>query len=748
MRYLIAVLLLLALLTPAIHASQRGDVVITGTVVIDENTVDPISGERGMYGISGNLTIEDNATLIVRNATLYFARGGNATMQVRGSLILENGTISGGRSNLTIQVLGNSSAEIRLENGTVTAYRLEAYYREIILVNTSIGPGENQASGIYLSHSILKSSGGIISGYPICVELYHSSLLGEALLENCTYGALMRDSSTVTNVTVSSADYGIYASAAFDLTVRDVIIMNSFVGIYSGYSSNFTVQDVAVNGSFHAVEVYRSAMTIRNITSDYGGIYAFDSVSLMSLRMENCTVSSMPVILVRNGTFTLSNVSEVLAYNASVHIRNVSSRASNFVIAVSSDVFADNVSLFPGDTGFLIRGGELAVWNSTVAQASYGIKAYGTNLSMVNTGISGSGFGAWIEDSSGYIDGSRFESSSFGLWIKGSQFSITNSSFVNDTSGLMLDGVVHSSVLNNTFLNCGVYLHADVDNVEESYLTNDLRGNVVNGKPLVFLKNASGMHVDYGGEVICVNCTGVVVENINVSNVDVGVSVLLSNNVTVNNVTTFGDWHGIYSTFSTGVRVLNSTSVNNSWAGIYFYSVSRAEVGGVKSSGNHIGFLACCLNDSLISRSEFSHNYRGFEWDRSHRDAVTKNIFRDNTEYAVFLDGCSDLRIWNNSFLWNHNSTTRFSPSAVQAYDNGRNAWNTSVGNFWLDWAGNNDSNDADGDGIVDYPYPLDGGARDYRPIKAQVPEFQEVIFLPLLLILALGCKVLYGRKA
>ncbi len=40
--------------------------------IIDENTIDPITGQRGMYGQDGNITVESGGTLIVRNATLYF----------------------------------------------------------------------------------------------------------------------------------------------------------------------------------------------------------------------------------------------------------------------------------------------------------------------------------------------------------------------------------------------------------------------------------------------------------------------------------------------------------------------------------------------------------------------------------------------------------------------------------------------------------------------------------------------------
>jgi hypothetical protein len=41
------------------------------------------------------------------------------------------------------------------------------------------------------------------------------------------------------------------------------------------------------------------------------------------------------------------------------------------------------------------------------------------------------------------------------------------------------------------------------------------------------------------------------------------------------------------------------------------------------------------------------------------------------------------------------------------------------VGNYWYDWANNNDTNDQNHDGIVDWPYMIDGGlAKDNFPLK------------------------------
>ncbi len=83
------------------------DLVITGTFVIDENTIDPITGQRGMYGQDGNITVASGGTLIIQNAKLYFLQdnGNDPTdptddhhywlrVQSGGNLIMDNATLT------------------------------------------------------------------------------------------------------------------------------------------------------------------------------------------------------------------------------------------------------------------------------------------------------------------------------------------------------------------------------------------------------------------------------------------------------------------------------------------------------------------------------------------------------------------------------------------------------------------------------------------------------------------------------
>ncbi len=77
--------------------AQKGDTAhITGTFVIDQNTTDPITGEKGKYGFDSDVVVEKTGTLIVKNATIYFLSDISHIYHliVYGNLTLYNATLT------------------------------------------------------------------------------------------------------------------------------------------------------------------------------------------------------------------------------------------------------------------------------------------------------------------------------------------------------------------------------------------------------------------------------------------------------------------------------------------------------------------------------------------------------------------------------------------------------------------------------------------------------------------------------
>jgi len=100
-------------------------------------------------------------------------------------------------------------------------------------------------------------------------------------------------------------------------------------------------------------------------------------------------------------------------------------------------------------------------------------------------------------------------------------------------------------------------------------------------------------------------------------------------------------------------------------------------------------------------------------------NSCDRNVIRENrmsgsssTAYIMNLVDSTENAIVNNTILYIGSGVRTHS----LAFDNmGQNSWNDSAnGNYWSDWT----VPDADADGVVDYPYVLDGseGAMDSYP--------------------------------
>jgi parallel beta-helix repeat protein len=139
----------------------------------------------------------------------------------------------------------------------------------------------------------------------------------------------------------------------------------------------------------------------------------------------------------------------------------------------------------------------------------------------------------------------------------------------------------------------------------------------------------------------------------------------------------------------------------------------------------------------------------GIDLYSSSDNTVVNNLISDNIKHGIYIPSTSNRNlIYNNSFYYNNGAGDTYDASHVQAYDSGHNYWNNSAyGNYWHDWANNNDTNDQNPqDGIVDWPYVLDGGtAKDYYPLaepSVPIPELSWMVLVALL-----GAIVIIVRK-
>jgi parallel beta-helix repeat protein len=254
----------------------------------------------------------------------------------------------------------------------------------------------------------------------------------------------------------------------------------------------------------------------------------------------------------------------------------------------------------------------------------------------------------------------------------------------------------NANITNNTFINDGIHLLGD----ELSHFNTHTIpiNNKVNGKPIYYHKDCSGLDIDgiQVGQLFLVNCTGANVRNLRINHTFTGIGIAYSTNVnlTGNNITEVVG--SIYVYFSSNINITRN-------------NISFSDMDGI----------FCHLSSNIrITDNNVSDNQEGiFLWDSSD-STITGNLIKDNF-YGIWLWISTNNRIYHNRLIDNN----------VQAKDDmASNFWNDtypSGGNYWsehdncLDLYNGPITQQIRGspDGICDYRYAVDFNAFDYYPL-------------------------------
>jgi parallel beta-helix repeat protein len=435
------------------------------------------------------------------------------------------------------------------------------------------------------------------------------------------------------------------------------------------------------------------------------------------------------------------------------------------VAGVVTSITVDNVSM----VGFTVRSsrhyesgpssigialGEVKNCNvsgNKIAKNDYGIKL-GSSSSNNITGnnITANGRGIYLVSSiSNRIVDNYIFNNGIGIWFSSSSDNnsvLRNNITANRGSGLELRASSHNSIANNTFVKDGLYVYESYANVVDD--------NLVNGKPLIYLEEVSDYTVKKAGQVILVNCRGMLVENLELSNTDIGVELWMTSNteITRNNMTG-NDLAGIWLFASSNNNIINDNNITANRQGMWFSSSSnnnsvlRNNITANRGSGitiyscssnvitrNNItendayGVSTVSSNYNIISGNKIAKNERGFEIMWSFNNTVVRNDVANSSEGIKLYDS------WNNSIYHNNfmeNTFHIWTAYSVNTWDDGY----PSGGNYWSDYNGTDLSsglyqNETGSDGIGDTPYVVKAQEwnihvnQDNYPLRGMFSEF------------------------
>ncbi len=681
-------------------------------VIIGDENFTPANGVVGGNGTPGNPYVICNWTFSGDDVSITI-------MDTNAYFVIKNCTITNSTTGIRFQNVRNGSVEnVRIED---TQYPITSFYSEICFSECYIfNYTEVKFGNTICTIENSEFCNGII------MYIQDDSIV---VIENSTFSAcgtaiytLSRVEVYIRNTSLFKCDAGIMSNDFAKVTVEKSIFENCDAALYAIHSIVYCNETIFQNNGV-GVDLINTKFGFFSNNTFVNDSILPEGESFLNLVVENSTVNGRKIFVLKNGDYEITgDAGEVIIYNATARIQNGSAEGGDvFIVGEKARMYIENYSIMREGTAIIVNASEINLRNFTARYCEKIGDIENSEVFVINS-LFENNYGRFeIKTSSGLILNSTFrDNDDTALWVEWSaNITIKNNVLSNNSvGGIMINFCRNCTIMNNTFYGCGVYLHGG-ENTLWSYTTNSFLNNTVNGKKLLFYLNQSDIMVGDAGEIIAVKCRNITFYGGNYSLSDVGVQVLFSQDIKFLHCNaSWNRWHGLYVCFSRNITFLNCTSAGNRWAGLYIYRDDNVSVMNSTLILNRIGALIYSSN-VYINNSRISRNFMGVEMDSSFSSTITENIFKLNDDYAIKLDGCTNCTIYRNYFYGNRGSGLNFSPKNVQAYDNSHNLWNsTEFGNYWADWANNNDTNDMNNDGIVDYPYPIDGGSRDYMPLK------------------------------
>ncbi|MCS3922952.1 parallel beta-helix repeat protein, partial [Methanococcus voltae PS] len=588
--------------------------VLLVSLVLSLNSVSADTAISGSCNITAPgtyyLTNDINPGELAKSQTIINIFCSNVTLDGKGY------TINGNYNSYGIVVRNNSKF---IKNITIKNFKIKNLNRfGICVMNTSNSLIlNNSIISAYDSIALMNSSNNTIKNNNIS---FSTRTAIEAVLGS--------NNNTIYNNTVSYAHFGIDIGRTLNNTVINNTLYNAGICVGGDYQGklnsnitqwiNHTIVNNTVNGK--PIYYYKNNNSKKSIPEDAGQVIL---VNCSNMTLENLTINNVSIgidigfcsnITIKNITIGNNSMANILTYN--LHNSNIS--------------------------------------NNIINSGRYGISMhYSNNNTICNNTIS------------------KFSDAGLIVATNCTTNTIENNEFHENIMDCVLDICFNNTVQSNRFTSDGLTILGSKIKYWNNHI---IKNNTLDGKPIYYYKNNNSKKIpEDAGQVILVNCSNMIIENLNISNTTYGITIIQGKNCNfTNNLLTGNDW-GIYMYYSNNISFKNNNVSSNNLSGIFSINSHNNTLINNTVNSNLYGItLRTVFNNTLINNTVNSNQYVGTYLISSINNTLSSNLLKNN-EIGIYLSNLNDNAIYNNIF----NNTENIKTGIVV----GLNYWNTTKEN-------------------------------------------------------------------
>jgi parallel beta-helix repeat protein len=441
--------------------------------------------------------------------------------------------------------------------------------------------------------------------------------------------------------------------------------------------------------------------------------------------------SSAPITTVDNVTYTLK--SSIINYSIFIERNNIVLDGAGYTVQGAEN-----------GTGIDLSGrSNVTIKNVTIEAFRYGVDLNSSSNSIVSgDNITNTDEGVYLLQSSNCsISGNSITSNDLGVYLLQSpNCSVSENNITNNTLvGVFLDNSSFDNVSRNNLANnaFGGGISADGFSNHEVFsgnvFTNDglfaglsspnaVENNSINGKPLVYLEDVSNRTVSDAGEVVLVDCSNMVVNNLSLSSATIGVELYQTKSTRITNNSIINNLNGIYLDDSSLNSVSGNNMTDNDDGITIIYSSDNNTISGNNVIDNSAGFTLMYAYNNTLSNNNVAGSLNDIFLSESSGNRILDNNITNGLS-GIDIPRSSGNRIFHNNFV--DNSIQASSSGLLNTWDDGY----PSGGNYWSDYTGVDEKsgpyqNLTGSDGIGDTPYVIDANNTDMYPLMGPFQTF------------------------